>query len=198
MAAPKLYYWGIRARGQLSVLVGTFSGQPFDWERNPEWPGLKPQTPFGQLPFLVDGDVKVAQSNAIARYLGRKYGLQGDTDADFALSEILIEEQVDLLNILFKANYSADKAAAFDKAFAEEFPAQLAYLENLLNSDFFTSKVTTGSLAIFSALNLALDLEPTALDKFPKLKAFYDRVAALDAIKGYLAQNIPAYLKRTN
>ena len=56
-----------------------------------------------QLPFL-DGDVKVSQSNAIARYLARKYNLQGDTDADFALSE-----QVDLLNILFKANYSDNK-----------------------------------------------------------------------------------------
>ena len=60
----KLY--GIRARRQLSLLVRPFSGQPFDQkERNPEQPGL---TPFGQLPFLVDGG---CPSNAIATWVSK-------------------------------------------------------------------------------------------------------------------------------
>jgi glutathione S-transferase len=194
--APTLYYWGIKARGQLAVLLGRYSGQEFEWNRTPDWPGLKPETPFGQLPLLVDGEVKIAQSNAIARYLGRKYGLQGNSDADFALSELLIEEQVDLNNIVFKANYSPNKNESFDKVFAEEYPAQLAFLEKLLTNDFFTSELTTGSLAIFNAFNLALDLQPTLLDNYPKLKAFYERVSALPAIKAYLDENVAPYLKR--
>jgi glutathione S-transferase len=39
----------------------------------------KDKTPFGQLPFLEDGEVKIAQSMAIARYLARKYKLDGET-----------------------------------------------------------------------------------------------------------------------
>lgn len=29
---------------------------------------------FGQCPLLIDGDFELVQSNAILRYLGRKYG----------------------------------------------------------------------------------------------------------------------------
>mmetsp|Transcript_16772 Transcript_16772/g.28531 ORF Transcript_16772/g.28531 Transcript_16772/m.28531 type:complete len:197 (+) Transcript_16772:46-636(+) len=195
--APKIFYWGIKARAQLAVLIGQFATDGFEWEQSPDWPGMKPETPFGQLPYLVDGDVKIAQSNAIARYLARKYNLQGESDADFGLSESLIEEQSDLLTLVFTANYSDNKEEAYNKVFSETYPKQLEYLENLLQNDFFTTELTAGSLAIFSAFNIALDLESSLLDKFPKLKAFYDRVAALPQIKGYLDQNIPAYVKRS-
>jgi hypothetical protein len=40
----------------------------------------------------VDGDVKLAQSMAILHYLSKKGGLQGDTDASYAVSEMFIEE----------------------------------------------------------------------------------------------------------
>ena len=59
---------------------------------DPNLPALKAELPFGQLPYLVDGDVKVAQSLAILRYLARKGGLQGDDDKGFAFSEMLIQE----------------------------------------------------------------------------------------------------------
>ena len=197
MSSLTLYYWGIRARGQLSVLIARYGDLPLEWNRAPDWPGMKDQTVFGQLPFLVDGDVKVSQSGAIARYLARKANLLGSTDADFAISEMLVEEQVDLFGILGKANYAENKEEAYTKVFAEDFPAHLARVENLLgDSEYFTSQVTLGTLAIFSILNLALDLESSVLDKTPKLKAFYERVAALPQIKPYLDENLPPYLKR--
>ena len=37
---------------------------------------------FPNLPYLIDGNIKVTQSNAILRYLGRKFGLDGKTEAD--------------------------------------------------------------------------------------------------------------------
>ena len=192
---PTLYYWGIKARGQLSAIVGQF-GEGFEYQQEPDWPGMKGDTLFGQLPHLVDGDIKVSQSDAIARYLGRKNNLQGETDADFALSEALIEEQDDILDIIAKSHYSDDREAAFNKAFEESLPKHLENLEALLQNDLFTSKLTTGSLAIFSILNIALDLEATLLDKTPKLKAFYDRVAAIDQVKKYLALDIKPYFSR--
>ena len=45
---------------------------------------------------------------AIARYFSRLGGLEGKTNEDFAMSEMLLEEQNDLYNILAKANYPAD------------------------------------------------------------------------------------------
>ncbi len=45
-----------------------------------------------QVPYLVHGDTKIAQSGAVLRYLAKLGSLQGDSEADFARSEMLIEE----------------------------------------------------------------------------------------------------------
>ncbi len=78
---------------------------------------LKKTLPFGQVPYLVDGDVKLAQSNAIVRYLAKKGGIQGNNDKDHALSEMLIEEATDLAGLFAGAMRSPDKAAAYDALF---------------------------------------------------------------------------------
>lgn len=154
-SVPKLYYWPVKARCVLPVLIWSYGGVKFDWEKNPEWPAMKEKTPFGQLPYVEFGDVHFAQSGnsfiyflhlnsssqihlsltfsgAIARFAARQAGLQGDNDADFATSEQLIEEFQDLFNALAKANYSPDKAAEYDKVFNEVFPAHFDRLEKLL------------------------------------------------------------------
>ncbi len=76
----------------------------------------------------MTGSVKVAQSMAIVRYLSRKAGLQvsaaavililcpisdayrliqGDTDADFAISEMLLEEFNDVFTTVAKVHLHA-------------------------------------------------------------------------------------------
>lgn len=62
----------------------------------------------------------MAQSNGILRYVAKLAGLQGDTNAEMALSEMLIEESTDLTNLLIRANYAPNKAEAFDELFKEE------------------------------------------------------------------------------
>ena len=86
MSKPTIYYWGIKARAQLPVLLFLAGNVDFEWKQQFDWPGeLKAQSPFGQLPFMVDGDVKIGQSMAIARVAARKAGLAGDNDHDFAM-----------------------------------------------------------------------------------------------------------------
>ena len=91
------------------MAVGQAGGLKIKHTDNPDMGGLKPELPFGQLPYLVDGDVKVAQSLAILRYLARKGGLQGDDDKAFAFSEMLIQEMEDCFTLMAKANYDSDK-----------------------------------------------------------------------------------------
>jgi len=196
--ATKLYYWGIKARAQLPVLICLYSGVKCDWEKSPDWPGMKDQTPFGQLPYLVDGDVKIAQSLAIARYLAKKGGIDGsDNLATFAMSEQLIEEQNDIYNALAEAQYSKDdKTVAWNKALNETVPKHFGLLEKLLTGTTFTGKITAGDIAIFSIINIVLDVDPHALDKFAKLKAFYDHVHADSHFKEYLASPPGVYFKK--
>ena len=109
----------------------------------------------------------------------------------------MIEEQNDIYNILAKANYAKeDKEGAWRAVFGEELPKHFGLLEANLHGDFFGSKLTAGDIAIFSIINIVLDLDPQALDKFQKLKAHYDRVAAVPGVAKYLANPPAAYFKR--
>lgn len=90
-----------------------------------------------------------------------------------------------------KANYAADKAAAYTETLAKDGPLikQFAYLENLHPGDgpYFnnqTTKRVAGAYAIASMLDIAINLEPTILDTFPKLKLFYTTMIASSAFDG--------------
>ena len=108
-APMTLYYWKIKARSYAAMAVAQAGGLNVVHTDDPNLAELKPSLPFGQLPYLVDGDVKVAQSLAIVRYLARKGGLQGDDDKGFAFSEMLIQEMEDIFTLLARANYENNK-----------------------------------------------------------------------------------------
>ncbi len=189
-----------QARNVLPELIAAEGGIKITREE-PAWPGFKGETHFGQLPFLKHGDVKVSQSGAIMRYLAKKANLQGQTDADFVMSEMLTEEYGDVLNGLGKCQYPADGAkgrpAAFTAYFAAEGPAQkhLGNLEKLVSaSGGFTSTRTMGELAVVGICVLYTDLEPTCLANFPKIAAFYaaheaNAKKALDGLSAYYSRS---------
>ena len=100
-----------------------------------------------------------------------------------------------------KANYAADKAAAYSETLGKDGPLikQFAYLENLHPGDgpYFnnqTTKRVAGAYAIASMLDIAINLEPTILDTFPKLKLFYTTMIASSAFDGIRDFNM--YLSR--
>lgn len=163
---------------------------------------IKDQLPFGQLPFMEDGEIKIAQSNAILRYCARKAGLAGDSDSEFALSEMLIEEHADIYTMIAKAQYAEDKAKAYTELFAPEggMAKHLRYLENLLpggDSPFFKAgeKRLAGGIAIGAILDIVVTLEPTMLDATPKVKAFFEAMMATPAFGNGL-RDVPMYFSR--
>jgi glutathione S-transferase len=56
--------------------------------------------PFPNLPYLIDGDVKLTQSNAILRYIARKAGgtMMGSTAEEIAHCEFMLENAMDFRN----------------------------------------------------------------------------------------------------
>lgn len=176
-----------------------------EWIGDFDLAAMKPELPFGQAPYIVHGDVKLAQSNAILRYVARIAGLSGDNDAEFALSEMLIEEATDLYNMMVKANYSSDKGAAYTEMFAGPFKTQLEYLEKLLpggETPYFKAgeKRLAGGIAIASAIDLACGMEPPLVDwmatNTPKLSAFMTAILASSAFPDSL-KSMPAYFTRS-
>ena len=116
-------------------------------------------------------------------------GTNGETDAEFAMSEMLIESYSNIYAMFNKANYASDKAAGWAEVFGEggHFPKICSQLEKLVPEGsvyFVPEKRVTGGYCIAAALNMGVSLEPACLDAFPKLKAFHDEMLASPAFDG--------------
>jgi len=197
-----VYYFGIRGRAQVPILLGAYGDVPVEWIKEFEWPGeLKAKTPFGQVPYLEDGPIKFAQASAIARYIARKGKLEGSTDADFATSEQLYEEAVDIFTEPSKAFLQeGDKIAAVKKVLETDTPKHLAALEKLIieSSGHFTSgpKLVAGEIAVFSGLNFLLLIKQDLLAGFPKLTKFYETTLAEPKFKSYFDAKYPSFMDK--
>lgn len=121
-ATPTLIYWNCKARNYHILVVAKAGGINLDFKTEFDMAALKAELPFGQLPYLVDGNVRLAQSNAIFRYVAKKGNMTGDTPEAYADSEMLTEEAADIYNLLAKANYSSDKIGAMNSLFAAGSP----------------------------------------------------------------------------
>ena len=73
-------YWAFRGLGQTSRLLLAYCGALWEDVRyvDPQqWFGKDKQElglDFPNLPYLIDGDFKLTESNAIQRYIIKKYG----------------------------------------------------------------------------------------------------------------------------
>lgn len=108
----EFYYFGIRGRGEASRLLFELTGIPtlliFDHNsilgtpyKNyfvTNWAELKPKTPFGQLPYLIHGDLQLAQSMAIIRYIARLTNKYGNSPQEAAKIDMVLEGEEDVRN----------------------------------------------------------------------------------------------------
>ena len=76
----------------------TTEGSPDHWKSNKFTLGL----PFPNLPYYIDGDVKLSQSNAILRHVGRKHNLYGKDANEASEIDMLIDTAWDVCNALIK------------------------------------------------------------------------------------------------
>lgn len=190
----KLVYWPMKARGYAPLVLAKFGHVDLEWDKAGEWPAIKGKAPFGQLPILIDGEHTYAQSAAIIRIIARRAGLQGGSDHEYALNEMLIEEFGDIYNGLNKANYASDKEAGLKDFFENGCKTQLGYLEKLIGASgrFSSSRLLVGDVVMVCLFDILTHLEPTVLDAHPKLKAFFD---ANKEVLGEYAQ-LGMYYKR--
>eukprot|EP01126_Amoeba_proteus_P046149 TRINITY_DN51_c0_g2_i14.p1 TRINITY_DN51_c0_g2~~TRINITY_DN51_c0_g2_i14.p1 ORF type:complete len:200 (-),score=42.84 TRINITY_DN51_c0_g2_i14:375-974(-) len=198
MSEYTLHYWGIIGRNWPILILARYGGFQLNWNKNPDAGYYKEHSPFGQLPLLVGPDnLYLGQSMAIFRFIARKTGLAGDNDRDFATSELLIEEAVDINAALGKAFYGADRKAEMDKLFAESIPKHLAAVEKLATGETISGKVLAGDLAIFAVLDGLRRLQPDVLDNSPKLKAFHAKLSTDEKLTGLVNDpSIPMYFQR--
>jgi len=146
---------------------------------------------FPNLPYLLDGDVKLTQSKAIFRYLGRKYDFYGKTEAEVIRAD-LAEQQINDYNTEFsKLMYvtSKDKYPEDKEAFLKALPQRLQLLSDFLGDRKWIvgEKLTYVDFIVYEFVDVMSMFAPDVVEKFPKLQAYIERFDDLSGIKEFRA-----------
>lgn len=208
---PTLVYWDICGLAQSIRLVLECTGIDYvDVRLDPgvpgtasykqEWFARKPDLSsagcrFPNLPYLLEKDCKLSQSNAILTHLGRKFGLIGPNPD---VVDLVLAQTTDFDHILTGACY-------------RDFPAVKQYIETKLASalgewrlvlsdkQFMTGEaITVADLKIYETLRkvkiFEAHFETAKFLAFPTLQGFLDRIESHPPIAAYL--NSAAYMAR--
>lgn len=141
---------------------------------------------FPNLPYYIDGDVKVTQSMAILRYLARKHGLEGKTDAEKLRADMTEQQFADFRMNWVRLCYNPD----FDKLkgeYLKTLPASLEQFSGFLGKHkyFAGDNLTYVDFIAYEMLAQHLVFAPDCLKDFSNLKAFVERIEALPHLATY-------------
>jgi glutathione S-transferase len=189
----KLTYFDLNGRAEIIRLTLAWVGKEYEDYRvpRPQWPALKPNTPFGQVPY-VEFDGKVfAQSLAIVQYLAREFNLYGKTNLDGLKIDQFTQLVQDFFQWGSKTYREQDpvKKAELSKSVKEEVaPRFLANAEKLLNANngrhFVGDAVTLADLFAYDvATGFLKPYTEGALDGFPSFKALVEKIGSNERIK---------------
>ncbi|XP_028589693.2 glutathione S-transferase Mu 1-like isoform X1 [Podarcis muralis] len=194
-----LGYWDIRGLAHAIRLLLEYTGTAFEdkqyapgdapdfdasqWLNAKETLGLD----FPNLPYLIDGETKITQSNAIMRYIARKHKMCGESEEEMVRIDMLENHIMDLRMAFAKVCYSPD----FEKLkpeYLEQIPGKLKLLSRFLGDKkwFAGKKITYVDFLAYDILDQHLMFEPKYFDEFPNLKDFLSRFEALEKISAYM------------
>lgn len=194
----KFTYFGLFAKGPAPALALALSGVDYEISFPADWKSMKPTTNWGHLPVLEMCGKQVGHEIAILNVIGQSsLKMGGLTPADFSVSQQLLQQAEDIYQKLVKGQntlYAKDKSSAEESAElwgsadatkhsgTTGIPVPLGFLEAFCAHDdkFTDSGVTVGECKLWAVLHTLKMIKPAVLDGFPKLAAFYARVAALE------------------
>ncbi|EKX53910.1 hypothetical protein GUITHDRAFT_160740 [Guillardia theta CCMP2712] len=211
MATLEFGYWKIRGLGAVCRMILEYKEVQFEDKQYADgdawFKGRKPEllakNPLANLPYLVDGDKVVCQTNSIMNYLGEKFKMCGtDEEAKLKNNQLLCEiydvrnGMIDLVYPFKQVTRNKEEfeALAIKKVEDPPFAKFEAWL-NFYKTDFFCgAEPVTCDFHIWEMLDqhemLAKKMgKPSILDKFPKCHEFYKRFRALPTLQKYFASD---------
>lgn len=202
MPTYKLIYFNVRGRAEAIRLVLAASGTKYEDVRIEfeQWPALKPTTTFGVLPMLEVNGKKLAESNAIGRFLAKEHGLSGKNHWEQGQVDSIVQVIYQILEKVVPAFREKDetKKAALMAEYAEKIlPGILDNVEKFLTANgggdgwLVGKNMTWADLELYgSTENPRVQFEEV-FKGYPKITALLDRVAKHPKIADYL-KNRPA------
>ncbi|MCL4127242.1 UNVERIFIED_CONTAM: hypothetical protein GTU68_012213 [Idotea baltica] len=136
---------------------------------------------FPNLPYYIDGNIKITQSNAIMRYIGTKNNLAGKTEEERVQVSMLECEAYDLRMAFGKLCYDPNFEKLKGAYLSETLPNKLKLLSTFLGDRkyFVGDDVSIRRLFLYEVLDINQILCPTCLDSFENLKKFKTTIESL-------------------
>lgn len=197
---PELGYWAIRGLAQPCRLLLAYTGTEFldtKYKVTGEapkrdmsaWFGVKftKGLDFPNLPYYIDGEVKLTQTNAILRHIARKHDLCGNTVEERARVDMAAEVVMDMRNAAVGLFYGPDYEASL-APYLEKLQTTLGALSTFLGARTWLAGpcLSFPDFHFYEMLEQHLLLQPDCLQAFPTLVSFHARFEALPQIASYM------------
>ncbi|GIY57603.1 glutathione S-transferase Mu 1 [Caerostris darwini] len=193
MGKPLLGYWDLRGLAEpirylLHYVKVDFEDKRYQftqdgWQKDKFALGLD----FPNLPYYMEGDVKLTQSTAILRHLARKHGLDGK-DAEQKLKVSLAEQQIidlrwSLIRLAINPDFENAKAE-----FIKNIPAQLKLWEKFIGDHKFLTgdNLTYVDFIAYDVFDFYRLFHEGILSEFPILEDYQARIRSLPQLQEYL------------
>lgn len=175
------------------------------WDKSIWFEGAKPalleKNPLVNLPYVLDGDVLVTQTNACLYYLGRKFGLNGSNETEISRVDQVLCEVMDLRNASTPVFYGRDTDTTgwIENRIHTHLKKLNDFME--LNGTAFSASnsPTVGDFHMWEIIDHNCEFAASLgkacpIDNYPRLKAFYTTFRALKQLQPFFASehyNLP-------
>ncbi|XP_066247987.1 glutathione S-transferase-like [Euwallacea similis] len=187
----KLIYFNAAGRAEPIRYILSFAGQEFEDSRisREEWLTLKSKTPFGKVPVLEIEGKLVSQSNVIARYLAKQFGLLGQDEATALRADELVGALDDMRMVTMR-KFREENPAAVENLQKEEnyFLDKFEKIVTESSSGFLAGSQITWADLTFASILSSEPISEEILKSYPGLSAYVAKINNLPGIKQYLAQ----------
>lgn len=206
MSKPVLCYWDIRGLAQPIRLLLAYTETDYEdkllacgpapgfdkscWYDNKFSFGLD----FPNLPYYIDGDIKLTQSNAILRYIARKNDMLGKDDTERAMVDMMAEQSMDFRNGWVRLCYNPDFENLKD-GYLTDLDTKLGQYSAFLGkkSWFAGESLTFVDFVMYELIDQHKFLAPACLKNYPNLEEFMTRFEELPKIAAYMKSS--AFMK---
>jgi len=195
-------YFNLHGLAGVTRTLLAISGNKFTSTNPEDWASVKPDTPFGYLPLLTetsaDGKttLQIAESEAIERYLARKFGLLGSDAFEEVLVNTFVANNRALQSaILTKYLTVKDpelKAAGKEPLITSNIAPWIKHHEQHLtangsNGHYVGNKVTLADVSTVFLIGLIQGVTGEELVSKSKTPAIWEVREQLDKIEGVAA-----------
>lgn len=199
MSKVILGYWNMRGMGERIRLMMEYMGLNYENVKYPiddksKWFNAKFTLglDFPNLPYIIDGSVKMTESWAIMKYLAHKnndqlYPGSGTEEIRCNMAVGVVHDfRTNFVQMIYNPDFKNLKNSYIDL-----LPVKLELFDKFLQDNAWLAgeKLTYVDFALAETLTRHLMIFPGCLDKFSNVKRFHDTFLNLKPLKDYYASS---------